>query len=145
MRIPLTIAGLPELESLNSGERADLLASCNAPSPLRLWTSSLIRGMCVAAVVFFFLHIGSGARQLAGPVGAAILLGGTLCLTWVMHALRMIRIRGQIRLAIEAASRGGLVPICMACGHDCSRTTATKCPECGAPRRVSRLARKDSR
>lgn len=136
MRIPLTIAGLPELESLSSEERQELLKSCQAPSPLRLWTWSLTRGLFLTAVALFLFHIGNRAQQLSGPVGVALLLGGTLCLTWLMHMWTMIRIRGQIRMAIEAASNGGLVPICTACGHDCGLTTSPRCPECGASRRI---------
>ena len=136
MRIPLTIARLPELESLSSQERHSLLAACRVPNPLRLWTGSLIRGMFLTAIVFLFLHLNDAAQRLAGPVGAITILFGTLVLTWVMHAWTIIRIRGQLRLAIESASRDGLVPICLGCGHDCSATERSTCPECGASRRV---------
>ncbi|MBC03039.1 MAG: hypothetical protein CMJ34_07030 [Phycisphaerae bacterium] len=136
MRMPLTIAGLPELESLTSDQRRELLAACKAPSALRLWTSNLARGMCLAAVLFFILHLGNGARQITGPIGVGILLIGISGMTLVMHLWTITRIRGQIRMAIEAASIGGLVPICTRCGHDCTRITATRCPECGASRRI---------
>ncbi|MBQ72144.1 MAG: hypothetical protein CMJ67_04485 [Planctomycetaceae bacterium] len=137
MRIPLTIAGLPELESLSSEERTELLQKCHAPSPLRLWTWNFTRGLFLTSIVLFFFHIGNRAQQLSSTTGVGLLLGGTLCLSWLMPVWTMSRIRGQIRFAIEAASRDGLVPICTRCGHDCGPTTSSRCPECGASRRIS--------
>lgn len=136
MRIPLTIARLPELDSLSSEERKALLAECRVPNPLRLWTGSLIRGMFLTAIVFLFLHLNDMTQRLAGPVGAIAILLATFALTWLMHAWTIIRIRGQLRLAIESASRDGLVPICLSCGHDCSATQGSTCPECGVSRHV---------
>ena len=144
MRVPLTIAGLPELESMSSEERSELLRRCGAPGPVRIWIWSFTRGLFLTAILLIFLRTGSGAPQWSNLAGAAVLLGGTICMTWVMHAWTMIRIRGQIRFAIEAASGGGLVPICTRCGHDCGPTTGPRCPECGASRRSSRLAAEES-
>ena len=136
MRIPLTIGGLPELASLSSEERRDLLRACDAPGPLRLWSYNLSRGIFLAALLFLLLHLNGATQQLRGWPGATAMLVATIVLAYLMHVLTVIRIRGQFRLAMEAANRGGLVPVCLACGHDCSATDSDRCPECGASRRV---------
>ena len=137
MRIPLTIGGLPELASLSADERQALLRACDAPGPLRLWSYNFSRGIFLAALLFLMLHLNGLAQQLSGPLGAVVMLVATVLFAYAMHVLTVIRIRGQFRLAMEAANRGGLVPVCLACGHDCSATDSDRCPECGASRRVA--------
>ena len=136
MYVPLTISGLPELQSLSEDQRRRLLTGCQAPGPLRLWMFNFSRGLFLAATLFLLLHINDSAQRLAGVLGATVFLGSTTGLTLVMHVWTITRIRGQVRMAIEAASSGGLVPICLRCGHDCSGSTVERCPECGTSRRV---------
>jgi DNA-directed RNA polymerase subunit RPC12/RpoP len=136
MRIPLTIGGLPELASLSDAERATLLKSCDAPGPLRLWSYNLSRGIFLAALLFLVLHWGGISQSLAGAFGAIVLVLATLVFAVLMHIVTIVRVRGQFRLAMEAGSRGGLVPICLRCGHDCSTIDSNRCPECGASRLV---------
>ena len=136
MRVPLTIAGLPELQSFTPAERARLLDAANAPGPIRLWTFNLSRGVFLAAVVFLFLHLNDFSQQLVGAPGVIALLGATFVFGCLLHLWTMTRIRGQLRMAIEAASRGRLVPLCLQCGHDCSSVDSERCPECGGNRRV---------
>lgn len=137
MRVPLTIAGLPELQSFTRAERARLLAAAHAPGPVRLWAFNLSRGVFLAAVAFLVLHFNGISQQLVGPLGVIALLGGTAVFGCLVHFWTITRIRGQLRIAIESASRGRLVPICLQCGHDCSSVESERCPECGADRRVS--------
>lgn len=139
MHVPLTISGLPELQSLSDEERQRLLASCQAPGPLRLWMFNFSRGLFLAAFVFLLMHINDSAQRLAGPLGVVAFLGGTAAFGLASHFWTITRIRGQLRMAIEAASTGGLVPICLRCGHDCSGSSAQRCSECGASRRVDGL------
>ena len=87
-------------------------------------------------MLFLLLHLNGFAQQLTGMLGATVMLVATVLFAYAMHVLTMIRIRGQFRIAMEAANRGGLVPVCLACGHDCSATDSDRCPECGASRRV---------
>lgn len=139
MHVPLTISGLPELQSLSDDQRRRLLVSCQAPGPLRLWMFNLSRGLFLAAILFLLLHANDSAQRLAGAIGAVVFLGSTAGMALLMHVWTITRIRGQVRMAIEAASSGGLVPICLQCGHDCSGSTADRCTECGASRRVDGL------
>ena len=137
MRIPLTIAGLPELSSLSPDERRALMRSCDAPGPLRLWSYNISRGIFLAALLFLLLHGGGLAQRLTGTLGVILMLALTLGFAYLMHVVTLIRIRGQFRLAMKAATRDGLVPICLGCGHDCAAAESDRCPECGASRRVT--------
>ena len=56
MRVPLTIAGLPELESMSSEERSELLRRCGAPGPVRIWIWSFTRGLFLTAILLIFLN-----------------------------------------------------------------------------------------
>jgi hypothetical protein len=137
MRIPLTIAGLPELSSLSDAERRALLKACDAPGPLRLWSYNLSRGIFLAALLFLLLHGGGWSQQLAGAVGAIVLVLATLVFAVLMHAVTIVRIRGQFRIALEESTIGTLPPICLHCGHDCAAIDSRRCPECGSWRRSS--------
>lgn len=135
MRIPWTIAGLPELQSLSPDERARLLASTGAPSAVRLWSRNFFLGLFVTVVLLFILHLNDTSQRLAGPIGAAAVVVMTFGFTYLSHVWIITRIRGQVRMGIESSSGGDLVPVCIACGYDCTSTDADRCPECGTSRR----------
>ena len=137
MRIPLTIGGLPELASLSDAERAALLKSCDAPGPLRLWSYNLSRGIFLAALLFLLLHGGGWVQQITGVVGAIAMVVATLFFAVLMHAVTIVRIRGQFRIALAESAIGTLPPICLHCGHDCAAIESRRCPECGSWRRSS--------
>lgn len=137
VRIPLTVAGLPELAAFSESERAALLRHAGDPGPIRLWIRNLSIGTLVSIMVFAVAHW-TDLLPPTGAIGILFVLITVGLSTWVVHAIRMIQIRGRLRMAMARASVGELVPICLACGHDCRGIDSDRCSECGAPRLVPR-------
>lgn len=132
VHVPMTVAGLPELAGFSAEERRRVLRAANCPSPLRLWTYNASRGIALSSVSLILVHLLELDRRMAGLGGATIVVAAAVACTFGFHALSMIRIRGQLRMAIEEASAGGRSPICLSCGHDCAEIQGDRCPECGA-------------
>ena len=133
--IPLTIARIPEVQSLPTATRARILSNAKAPGPIRLWCFNFVRGVLCTLVLTLLGH-NLGLSSLAALSSVALIIGVLLISMAIAHTWTIIRIRGQIRLGIEEASRGSRTPICTSCGYDCSRAKSDQCPECGSPRKI---------
>jgi hypothetical protein len=133
--IPLTIARIPEVQSLPTAMRAQILSNAKAPGPIRLWCFNFVRGVACTLVLTLLGH-NLGLGSLAALPSVAFIIGILLISMAIAHTWTITRIRGQIRFGIEEASRGSRTPICTSCGYDCSEVNSDQCPECGASRQI---------
>jgi hypothetical protein len=133
--IPLTIARIPEVQSLPTAMRAQILSNAKAPGPVRLWCFNFVRGVACTLVLTLLGH-NLGLGSLAALPSVAFIIGVLLISMAIAHTWTITRIRGQIRFGIEEASRGSRTPICTSCGYDCSEVNSDQCPECGASRQI---------
>ena len=129
--IPLTIEKIPEIASLPSSARAEMLAAADAPGPWRLWSYNASRGL-ITTVILIWLGHDLVYRDLPTVESMAVIAMLIATTTFLWHFWTITRIRGRIRTGIANAAANERTPICLRCGYDCAATDGDACPECGA-------------
>lgn len=79
------------------------------------------------------LLVGGFAQGLNVPdvlVGTAVAVGFAAGAV-LMYQVKLIRLRGQLRIHLEKLARKQRLPMCLNCGYDHEGLVSDTCPECG--------------
>ena len=124
MRIHWTIGGFPEFENIpRQARRAMIRRVVGMDTYITLIGHGLLVGGLLAVC---------GMMITAGQMPWPILLTTFLVGGFGMYQYGLLRIRGQLRIALHDGFVGERLPICLQCGYDLEQGMGERCPECGA-------------
>jgi hypothetical protein len=119
------ISEFPELDHLETGERADVLR--RVPG----WTYPLL----VARAVVGGLLAGGTVGMFVARRPNEVIFMTTLCaaglVAVVIYQLQLKQLRRLMREELAKGFHGTRPPFCFSCGYDLRGTTGWHCPECG--------------
>lgn len=130
----LSIERFPEVQALPSDDRTELLRRCKVPGAFRIGFFAMARGALLGVGVGAMTHgvlVTNSLKNIAPTVSFMVGVVTFFTSAVLFHIWTMTRFRGQIRIAIHDASKGGRTPICLSCGYDASGVRSHRCPECG--------------
>lgn len=123
------IRSFPELEHLTDDERDALLREHSGQrtvTTISLVARSIALGILLGVLMMPFLRLFLDVRGVMWitPIGTL------LCMAMV-YQFHLIRIRGQLIMYLEQASKRDRLPMCLKCGYNLRGITSERCPECG--------------
>lgn len=131
------VSSLPELQHISDDQRHQLLKErLGRGYSARLALRCLLRGLCfglLAAFVVMLVAVGVSAIPNAYTEVVIVVVSISIAtLGLYQFNLIRIRIRGQLRIYLQAQREQGVrLPVCVNCGY-AARDQQVTCPECGA-------------